>query len=412
MSSLKFAAGKPVALPCLMSLLCLLISGSARCETNPYYIGASQTFTRESNVFKVPDQSHPESDVIFGTAIFGGVDQSIGRQRVYATASLQNNSYNRLSRLDFVGYDVMAGFDWATIERLTGSLTYSRHEGQGDFSRPEAASITSGKFVETTEQIAAGVNYELITDLGLNGGLEHRKVQSSNQLSASSDVTSDVARMGLRYRLGSSMSVGSGVRFTRDKRPESLSLRRSSTRRDLDLTADWTPTALTSVNARISVGNGGNSQRGSGSSSTVTGALGAKYSPTGRLSFDGSFSRDTGTETTFLNAASAVSTGSRGVNVDTNRVTESVNLGVTYLLTSKISLTGNYNRSDGSYGTLVGSGNSNNTINRYALGGQYEVARNLSLGCGVQRESRSGTSLTVRGYSANSANCSVRYTLK
>ena len=408
MSSLKSAAGKPVVLPCLLSLWGALLCGAVRAETNPYYIGASQTFTRESNVFKVPDQEHPKSDVIFGTSIFGGVDQSIGRQRVYANASLQNNSYNRLSRLDFVGYDVMAGFDWATIERLTGSLTYSRHEGQGDFSRPEAVTITSGKFVETTEQIAASVNYELITDLGLNGGVEHRKVQSSNQLSASSDVTSDVARLGLRYKLGGSVSVGTGARFTRDRRPESLTFRRSSTRRDLDLTTDWVPTALTSVNARISVGNGSSSQSGRGSSSTVTGSLGAKYSPTGRLSFDGSFSRDTGTETTFLNAGSA--SGS-GAYVDSNRVTESTRLGVTYSLTPKISLTGNYSRSDGSYQTLSGS-NSDNTINRYALGAQYEVARNLSLGCGVQRESRSGTSLTVRGYSANSANCSVRYTLK
>ncbi|OYY65281.1 MAG: hypothetical protein B7Y51_03290 [Burkholderiales bacterium 28-67-8] len=412
MSSLKSVARMPVVLPCLVSLLAVLGGGSARGETNPYYIGASQTFTRESNVFKVPDQEHPKSDVISGTSIFGGVDQSIGRQRVYATASLQNNSYNRLSRLDFVGYDVMAGFDWATIKRLSGSLTYSRHEGQGDFSRPEAATITSGKFVETTEQIAASINYELITDLGLSGGVEHRKVNSSNQASTSSDVTSEVARLGLGYKLGGSVNVGTAFRFTRDKRPESVSSAgRTSTRRDLDLTTGWTPTALTSVNARVSVGNGNNSQSSRGSSSQVTGSLGARYSPTGRLSFNGSFSRDTGTETTFLNAANAAQTGLGGVNVDTNRVTESVNLGVTYLLTSKINLTANYSRSDGSYESVSGS-NSDNTINRYALGGQYEVARNLSLGCGVQRESRSGTSLTVRSYSSNSANCSVRYTLK
>jgi hypothetical protein len=409
MSSLKFAAGKPVALPCLMSLLGLLISGSARCETNPYYIGASQTFTRESNVFKVPDQEHPKSDVISGTSIFGGVDQSIGRQRVYANASLQNNSYNRLSRLDFIGYDVMAGFDWATIERLSGSLTYSRHEGQGDFSRPEAASITSGKFVETTEQIVANVNYELITNLGLNGGVEHRTVHSSNQALASSDVTSDVAHLGLRYKLGGAVTVGSGVRVTRDKRPAAASpAGRSSTRRDLDLTTEWAATALTSLNARISVGNSSGSGASRGSSGRVTGALGAKYSPTGRLRFDGSFSRDTGTETTFLNAGSA---SGGGAYVDSNRVTESTRLGVTYLLTSKISLTGNYSRSDGSYQSLSGL-DSDNTINRYALGAQYEAGRNLSLGCGVQRESRSGTSLTVRSYSTNSANCSVRYTLK
>ena len=412
MSSLKFAIDAPAGLARVALLLGAVVSLAAHAETNPYHIGASQTFTRESNVFKVPDQENPKSDVISGTSIFGGVDQSIGRQRVYAIASLQNNSYNRLSRLDFVGYDVMAGFDWATVGRLSGTLSFSRHEGQGDFSRPDASALTSGKFVETTEQIAALVNYELLTNLAVNGGVERRKVESSNQSLASSDVTSDIARIGLRYRLGGSVSVGTGFRFTKDKRPESASSTgRSGTRRDLDLTTDWTPTALTSVNARVSVGNGNNSQSVSGSSSTVTGSLGANYSPTGRLSFRGSFGRDTGTETTFLNAANAASVGLGGVNVDTNRVTESVNLGVTYLLTSKVNLTANYSRADGSYETVSGS-SSDNTINRYALGAQYEVARNLSMGCAVQRESRSGSSLTVRGYSANSANCSVRYTLK
>ncbi len=410
MSSLKFASGKP-ALLYLMSLFGLLVNGVAHGEANPYYVGASQSVTHESNVFKVPGREHPDSDVVFGTSIFGGVDQSIGRQRVFANASVQNNSYNRLSRLDFIGYDVMAGFDWATVERLSGSLTYARHEGQGDFSRPEAASITSGKFVETTEQVAASINYELITDLGLKGGVERRKVQSSNQGSTSSDLTSDVARLGLRYRLGDSLSVGGGGRITREKHPGSLIFRRSNTRRDLDLTTDWTPTALTSVNARISVGNGSSSQSGRGSSSKVTGSLGARYSPTGRLSFDGSFSRDTGTETTFLNAANSAAAGVGGVNVDTNRVTESINLRVTYLLTSKISLSGNYNRSDGSYGTLLAS-NTDNTVDHYGLSAQYDVARNLSLGCGFQYESRSGSSLTVRSYSSNTANCSVRYTLK
>jgi hypothetical protein len=411
MSSLKSAAATCAGLPCVALVVGAVASLPVHAQSNPFHIGASQAFTRESNVFKVPDQEHPRSDVISETSIFGGVDQSIGRQRVYVHAALQNNSYNRLSRLDFIGYDVLAGLDWATAGRLSGTLSYARHEGQGDFSRPDAA-VTSGKFVETTEQIVASANHELTTDLALNGALEHRKVESSDQPLVASDVTSDIARLGLRYRLGGSVNVGTGLRFTRDKRPQSLNVTgRSSTRRDLDVTTDWAPTALTSVNARVSVGNGSNALSSRGSSSRVTGSLAASYSPTGRLSLRGSFSHDTGTETTFINAANAASAGLGGVNVDTNRVTDSLSLGVTYLLTSRISLSASYDRSDGSYESLSGS-NSDNTINRYGLGAHYEMARNWSLGCGVQRESRSGTSLSIRSYSANSANCAVRYTFK
>lgn len=408
MSRLKSAARTPVGMPCL-ALLVGAVSMPVHAETSRYSLGASQEFTRESNVFKVPDQDNRKSDVISQTSMFGSVDHALGRQRAYASASLQNNIYNRLSQLDFIGYDVLAGFDWTTLGRLSGTLSYSRREGQGDFSRPDAVAITDGKFTETTEQILASVNHALTTDLALNGEVEHRTVESSNQSVASSDVTSDIGKLGLRYRLGGSVRVGTGFRFTKDKRPQAISpADRSSTRRDLDLTTDWTPTALTSINARVSVGNASDGSSTRDSSSQVTGSLAVNYSPNGRLSFRGAFSRDTGTETTFINAANAALTGLGGVNVDTNRVTESISLGVTYLLAPRLRLSANYSRSDGSYETLSGS-RSDNTINSYALGAQYEIARNWSMGCGLQRESRSGTSLSVRSYSAHSANCAVRY---
>jgi hypothetical protein len=143
----------------------------------------------------------------------------------------------------------------------------------------------------------------------------------------------------------------------------------------------------------------------------VTGAIGANYSPTGRLKLRGSFSRETGVDSTFLPTGSTPTGGVTGTYVDNNSVTNWTNLGVTYLLSSKISLNAGYNRSDGSQDQTNGQ-TSKNIVNRYSLGMQYAVARNFSLGCGYQREERSESTSEFNSYTAKTANCSLSYTIQ
>jgi hypothetical protein len=409
MSRLKTSSGGIVGPWGLMIAAVLFPSGFALAETNPYYIGASETFTHESNLFKVSSANNPQSDNIWGTSVFAGVDQPFGRQRVYGNLSVTNNRYVNQSQLNFTGYNVLGGLDWATIGRLSGKLTYSRNESQGDYG--QLSTPDTGKFVQTTEQIAASVKYELMSSLSLVGGLEHRTINSPDQpQTLSSDVTSDVASLGLTYGLGASVVLGTGVRFTRDKTPQSNGGDDTNNRTDLDLTAVWTPTPLTSVDARVSIGNGDSNSQG-GSNSRVTGAIGANYSPTGRLQLRGSFSRETGVDSTFLPTGSTPTGGVTGSYVDNNAVTNWTNLGVTYLLSSKISLNAGYNRSDGSQDQINGQ-SSKNIVNRYSMGLQYAVARNFSLGCGYQREKRSESTSDLNSYTAKTANCTLSYTLQ
>jgi len=409
MSRLKTSSGGIVGPWGLMIAAVLFPSGFALAETNPYYIGASETFTHESNLFKVSSANNPQSDNIWGTSVFAGVDQPFGRQRVYGNLTVTDNRYVNQSQLNFTGYNVLGGLDWATIGRLSGKLTYSRNESQGDYG--QLSTPDTGKFVQTTEQIAASVKYELMSSLSLVGGLEHRTIDSPDQpQTLSSDVTSDVASLGLTYGLGASVVLGTGVRFTRDKTPQSNGGDDTNNRTDLDLTAVWTPTPLTSVDARVSIGNGDSNSQG-GSNSRVTGAIGANYSPTGRLQLRGSFSRETGVDSTFLPTGSTPTGGVTGSYVDNNAVTNWTNLGVTYLLSSKISLNAGYNRSDGSQDQINGQ-SSKNIVNRYSMGLQYAVARNFSLGCGYQREKRSESTSDLNSYTAKTANCTLSYTLQ
>jgi len=409
MSRFKTAGGKLVGSWGLVMAAVLLPSGYALAETSPYYFGASETFTHESNLFKVSSANNPQSDNIWATSIFAGVDQPFGRQRVRGNLTVTNNHYVDQSQLNFTGYSVLGALDWATIGRLSGVLSYSRNESQGDYG--SLSTPDTGKFVETTEQIVASARYELTSSLSVVGALEHRTIKSPDQpQTLSSDTTSDVARLGLTYGLGASVVLGTGVRFTKDKTPQASGGDDTNNRTDLDLTAVWTPSPLTSVDARVSIGDGDSDSQG-GSNSRVTGAIGASYSPTGRLKFRGSFSRETGVDSTFLPTGSTPTGGVTGTYVDNNSVTNWTNLGVTYLLSSKISLNAGYNRSDGSQDQTSGQ-TSKNIVNRYSLGLQYAIARHFALGCGYQREERSESTSELNSYTAKTANCSLSYTIQ
>jgi len=64
-------------------------------DPNPYYIGVKQTAMHDSNVFRIPDGI---GDYYTSTGVFGGFDQRISRQRLYASANAEyNNGLNRVA---------------------------------------------------------------------------------------------------------------------------------------------------------------------------------------------------------------------------------------------------------------------------------------------------------------------------
>jgi hypothetical protein len=406
-----------------------LLHSAAWAQSNPYFIGASQAFSHDSNVFRVDKRFGPISDTVSATSLFAGVEQPWGRQRLYANVGLEYNVYNRLSRLDFLGTDISAGIDWATVHRLSGTLNYSRKEGQGDYSRPGAA--TQGKNVQETQRAEATAKYELTPRLAVVGGLEYREINVDNRAYASSEVAGQVARLGVTYSFSPVLTVSTGLRYTEDRRGSAIQVGvdqlvpQKTHGRDIDFTANWVPTQRINMNGRISFGDETQSQGNSRSSSRVTGALSAQYTPTSRLIFDASVSRDTGIETTFKTSptgptaptspAPVGNNGPRGFFVDSNRLTTSYMLGARYVLTQKIGLTAGYDRSQGSYQNPNGQNDDNNT-NRYSLGAQYAALSNLVLGCSVRRETRSGSGAItvnsgVQAYTSNSFSCSLRYVI-
>src|SRR5207245_3758172 len=82
-----------------MSLaLGLAFTNCAMAEANPYYIGVSQAFTHDSNVFRRPDNGTLPvvADTVSSTGVLGGIDQPFGRQHFFANGTAAMNRHKNL----------------------------------------------------------------------------------------------------------------------------------------------------------------------------------------------------------------------------------------------------------------------------------------------------------------------------
>ena len=106
---------------CALSFAALVaMSAHAQEEPSPYFIGLRQVLTHDSNVFRVNDGP---SDSYSTTSLLGGFDQKISRQRVYLNANIGRNLYRNQTALNNTSYGVNTGWDWQTIEKLSGTLS-------------------------------------------------------------------------------------------------------------------------------------------------------------------------------------------------------------------------------------------------------------------------------------------------
>ncbi|MBC7716927.1 MAG: hypothetical protein H7143_08330, partial [Pseudorhodobacter sp.] len=87
-------------------------------DPNPYSIGVSQSFTRDSNVGRTGGSATSSSDTISSTGLNAGLNQPFGRQRLRVDASVSSNRYATNSNQNNTGYGLNAVLELSTIERL------------------------------------------------------------------------------------------------------------------------------------------------------------------------------------------------------------------------------------------------------------------------------------------------------
>lgn len=410
-----------VVRPLVAALLMAGASGArADDDPNPYYIGVSQSFTHDSNVFRTPTA---RGDSYSSTGLVGGLDQPIGRQRVYASGNVRTNRFQDISELNNISYGLNAGLDWSTIERLSGTVKLSLNESLATYGSTNQQQL-SKKNVENNGQFQARVQWGLVSLLSLDSAFTHQQLRYSAPEYNRYETNQDAVSFGVKYRPSGPLTLGAGLRHTRGDYPNVTNVSGSKyaySRNDLDLTANWIPTGRSTVQGRLSFGKQRYNDASARDFSGTTGALTWLYRPTGKLSFSTALSRDTGQESSFqslnLNGTPATAIG------DNSRLTNSLSLNGGYSATGKINVNAGarYVRRSLvdtlalSNGVPIPATEGRDTIRSVSLGATYTPTRNWLLACNVARDSRSvseGTALSSYPYTANTASCSAQFTLQ
>jgi hypothetical protein len=393
------------------------LTGTVASDPNPYFLGARQGFTHETNVNHTPNG---RSDNYSTTSVFGGFDQPIGRQRVFGRATVGYNRYQHESQLDNTSYDANAGLDWSTIERLSGNLNVA-------FSQNLAAPAVIGfvpdqrRNIATTQSIDATVRWGGASLLTLEGRAGYSNIDYSLPEYQSSESKQSRASIGLYYRPGGPLRLGVAARFTRAESPASGPnvtppvLANTAESRNLDFTANYDVSGQVSAGGRISYTRQTNSAITAADFSGLTGDLNVAYRPTGKLSFNLYAARDVGsnssqftTSQSFLVGTTVITTH-RNEILEVSQVTNSAGLGVGYAATGKITANAGvrYARAK-----LVSQAvaDSTDVLKSAYIGANWEVARNWLVACNVGRESRDVSGSLNYSYASTSVGCLGQYT--
>lgn len=401
-------------------------------DPSPYYIGASQSLTHDSNVYKAPDA---RSDNYSSTGLVGGFDQRISRQRLYVAANLQYNKYQNESTLDNTSYGVRAGLDWATIGKLSGNVNASADQRLASIGGNEIRPSNS-RNIAKSEQIGTGVRWGDDGALSVEANYAHSRFRFSAIESLTSQSSTDSASLGVNYRLGADLRVGAALRGTRTETPYAVPTiamptgrddytGNTTTGRNLDLLLNYRVSAQTGLDARLSYTRLTNSALGLLDFSGLTGSLTANYAPTAKLGFSASLARDAGNQLSTFSYRLAPQSGGIFAPITSisgtgqeRRTTDTLALGATYEATAKINVKAGLAYRHAKILTTVNvQGNASATegsenYRTASLGADWAIARNWQLGCLLSHETRSISGAAGFGYSANVVTCSAQYTLR
>ena len=410
----------------LAAALTTLAAGAAMAQSSPYYLGVAQSLGYESNLYRVGDgqtlpAGYSKSDTVSGTSLVGGVDQTIGRQRVYGSANVRANRYANNKTLDNESYGLNLALDWATVGRLSGTLSAAADQNLAQFNNRAAGGVETSKNVVRTNQVDARVRLGVVTKYTLEASLGHRNRSYSAPEYNSSEYRQTSGSLGLRYRPSGALSLGVALRITEATYPkfnqtapgvfESDRLKRQ----DIDFTATWLPSAVSQFNLRLSPTHTSYDRDTGSDFSGVTGSATWGWQPTGKLRLTTGLSRDTG------QSSDAVNLGFFGSGVtDYSRTTSALSLKADYELSAKIALNAGISyahRALANTSSLAGNpvgtvtGSDNTTV--LSLGARWLPTRSIQVGCNVSAENRSSsnTNLSV-GLSGNSFSCYGQFVLQ
>ncbi|MBA4341622.1 MAG: hypothetical protein C0423_05645 [Methylibium sp.] len=383
--------------------LAALHAAHAESDKGPFYLGASLALSHVSNVYRLPEANVPNSDDVVTGSLLAGLDKPFGRQRFFADAAWRDNRYHRERSLDHTGYTLNAGMDWAALDKLAGRLLMRSTRNLAQYNLSSEVNPLRAKNLERNELLEASARYGLAGKLSLEGGLAHQTRDFSAESYRVLNFKQDSAFAGLGWRSSGALRFGLTGRHTEGNgyaRVLVFVLPNDYRRQDLELSSEWTASAASTLNARLGVSRIDNSNSGIDNFSGLTGRLEWQWAPSGRLKLNTAIARDTVQENYFK--------GGNSLGAEVNRVTNSLQLGISYALAAKLQVDAGLNasrmdRSD--------NGAANERSQGFNIGLRWQPTRHSQLGCQYNREQRRSEIATLN-YSASSSSCYGQLTLR
>ena len=89
---------------------------TAQAETSPWYVGGALGLSHETNVYRLPEGIAPQtgtarSDQVTSATLLGGLDQPIGRQRLFGNVTVRQNRYSGNPQFNNTSYNGSLGLD-------------------------------------------------------------------------------------------------------------------------------------------------------------------------------------------------------------------------------------------------------------------------------------------------------------
>ncbi len=410
-------------LPLLLATLSGFSAPAAQAEGSPWSLGLSQAVSRSSNLLRLPaDAAVPagfsRADTVSSTALLAGLDQPFGRQRAYGSLRLSADRLSNNGIYDNEGYALSGGLDWATVERVSGTLRASANRTLADFYADEIGFLAK-KNLQTTGEIDNTVRIGVVTDwtAELNGAI--RSVDYSAGEYQSREFRERSAGASLRFSPGGAASLGLGWRETRGRYPrfrtaaDGTPLPDHFARSDLDLSGSLQPSGASRLAARLSLARIRYDIASQRDFSGVTGLLRWTWQPTAKLRLDTRLTRDPSQSSYFSDGADAAA----DATVDYSRMTTTLLWRADWQATAKLAFNARLTHARRALTrTLSGSGSAVDGRDRRTVleaGADWAPTRSLRLGCNVARDQRSGdTSTLTSDYRDNTLACSARFTLQ
>lgn len=386
-------------------------------EAQTWSIGLQQTFTQESNLFRLSDGDNSQGDredLVSTTGLNFRLDQPLGRQRLRGQADFQHNRYREHDELDSTGHDLRLILDWETINNLSGNLGVQSVKRQYRYGLDSTGTF-DGRNDETTQTAFFKGRLGGMGLWSLQFGADALQRDYSAEQFDTEELSQYSGEFGVGYRPSPDLGGALLARHTRINRPDVTRdgappleiVGDDVSRNDIEATAVWQLTGASRFDARLTRSQ--EDHKVVDDRSFWTGALAWNWAPSAKLNFTTRIGRDTEGQ-----AGNVLTAGAQAPTVPAgDQLRDVFEWTAQWEATAKILVLGTAQWSKRKLGRIGEGPELNDRTQAFGVGVRYTAARWLDLGCDVRHEERKTNASTpdervvTRPYDALAAGCTL-----